>query len=290
MNMPALQKLKSLTVYPSARTTAEWAEVDAAIRNTAFFSATIEDEHVLTYLKKMVEYALEEGLSMQEFTRVALHMLENISVQPDTRGDVVRQEAIETLFNPTRLRLVFRTQSELAHGYAQTCEHFSDRALRMFPAWRFVRQPGAKESQKRPDHVKHEGAVRLKTDVDFWNARNRPEIGGFGNPFPPFGFNSWCRVEEVSRAECERLGLIKPGAKVPKSQKLAEHSFAESLSQIGTASTVDLSADAVERIKQRCKAAGITLDVLKNELSIRRDKTITTLKRAAENAWINELF
>ena len=288
--MPALKKLKSLTVYPSARTTAEWAEVDAAIRNTAFFSATIEDEHVLTNLKKMVEFALEEGLSMQEFTRVALHMLENISVQPDTRGDVVRQESIETLFNPTRLRLVFRTQSELAHGYAQTCEQFSDRALRMFPAWRFVRQPGAKESQKRPDHVRHEGAVRLKSDTDFWLARNRPEIGGFGNPYAPWGFNSWMRSEEVSRAECERLGLIKPGEKAPQSQKLAEHTFADTLSQIGTASTVDLTADAVERIKKKCKAAGITLDVLKNELSIRRDKSVSKLKKAAENAWINELF
>lgn len=291
--MPAQKKLKSLALYPSARTSAEWSQVDAAIRNTSFFSATIESEHVLANMKKMVELAMEQGLSMQEFTRQALIMLENISVAPKTGNTVVDKktsESLKTLFDPTRLRLIFRTQTELAHGYAQTCEQFSDRALRMFPAWRFVRQPGAKESQKRPDHVAHENAVRLKTDVEFWKARNRPEIGGFGNPYGPWGFNSWMRTEEVSREECIDLGLIKEDEPPKKSAEIAEKSLSDVLSQIGTVSSDNFTAAQINRIINQCKAAGINVAGVGGSLTMANDRTIEQLQEEELAAWVDEQF
>lgn len=46
--------------------------------------------------------------------------------------------------------------------------------------------------------------------------------GGFddtlGNPYPPFAFNSGFDQDGVDRAECEELGLIKPGQAAPRAE------------------------------------------------------------------------
>ena len=39
-----------------------------------------------------------------------------------------------------------------------------------------------------------------------------------GNPFPPFAFNSGYDQDGVDRAECERLGLIRPGQPAPRAE------------------------------------------------------------------------
>ena len=54
--------------------------------------------------------------------------------------------------------------------------------------------------------------MRLKTDYQFWaQEMNAKSLGGFEVPWPPYGFNSYMEQEDVSRAEAERLGLLKKG-------------------------------------------------------------------------------
>ena len=256
---------RELDLYPSAMTSAEWAEVEPAVRNNAFFSACVEDERVLAALKKLVDEALAEGLSPQEFVRRALVMLEAIRLTPPEDGAEreIFEESVEILYDPERLRLILRTQEQMASGYAAFCKAFERVQLLLNPGWRFVRQPGAKT--KREDHVKHEGAVRLKTDWQFWLARNDPSFGGFGNPYAPFGFNSWMRTFPVSREECEKLGLLKPGEKVTIPDALFNWNLPETLRQMGTASTVELPKDAVDRIIDRCKDEGVQVEPVPGE-------------------------
>lgn len=251
---------RELELYPSAMTSAEWAEVEPAVRNNAFFSACVEDERVLAVLKGLVDEALAEGLSPAEFVRRALVMLEGIRLTPPEDGAAreVFEESIGVLYDPERLRLILRTQEQLASGYAAFCKAFERVHLLLNPGWRFERQPGAKT--KREDHVKHEGAVRLKTDWQFWLARNDPSFGGFGNPYAPFGFNSWMRTFPVSREECERLGLLQPGETVTIPDELFDWNLPETLRRMGTASTLDLPKDAVDRIIDRCKEEGVQVE------------------------------
>ena len=256
---------RELELYPSAMTSAEWAEMEPAVRNNAFFSACVEDERVLAALKKLVDEALAEGLSPQEFVRRALLMLEAIRLTPPEDGAEreVFEKSVEILYDPERLRLILRTQEQMASGYAAFCKAFERVQLLLNPGWRFVRQPGAKT--KRDDHVKHEGAVRLKTDWQFWLARNDPAFGGFGNPYAPFGFNSWMRTFPVSREECEKLGLLKPGEKVTIPDELFNWNLPETLRQMGTASTAELPKDAVDRIIDRCKDEGVQVEPVPGE-------------------------
>lgn len=48
-----------------------------------------------------------------------------------------------------------------------------------------------------------------------------------GNPFPPFAFNSGYMTEELSRDECEELGLLQPGDPGPAADMEADDLFAD---------------------------------------------------------------
>lgn len=223
---PYVDHFKQLEPTPSPFTTKEWMQESPAVRRGAFFSATVEDEKLLGALRNFVQKGLEEGWTESQFVNNVSRWM---SETKDALGIPYRQDKwrmktmsdeerarydndVRNIDSRARLRLIFRTQAELANGFRQFVTDFQPENLRAYPGWRFYRQPGA--LTKRLDHVIFDGWIRLKTDIKFWLNRNNPKFGGFDNPYPPFGFNSWMRVSPVSRAQCEKLKLIKPGEPV----------------------------------------------------------------------------
>lgn len=287
------QHVSKLQLYPSARSSVEWAEVEPAVRNTSFFSATVEDYRILSLVQGLVATGLEQGLSIAEFVYQAEQALDMLSVAAYGDKGEHFDKSLATVNEYNRLRLIFRTQGELAHGYRQFCEAFNPIDLKIYPGWRFMRMPGAKESQKRKDHVDHEGVVRLKTDIDFWLDRNRFEIGGFGNPYGPWGFNSWMYCEPVEREECEALGLLRPGEKVTPPPELSEWNLPDVLQQMGTASTRGIDRDAVKGIIDRCKKEeGFTVQWTEEDETLqivpKQNEPLGALSDATFDEWLNE--
>jgi hypothetical protein len=94
--------------------------------------------------------------------------------------------------------------------------------------------------------------VRLKTDLDFWTAMNSPEIGGFGVPWGPWGFNSGMDVEDVDREEAEQLGLLAPGARVAPVDK----DFNERLQASATGLDDDMLAQLRAQFGEQIEIAG----------------------------------
>lgn len=289
-----IEHVGKLKLYPSARTSAEWNMVDPAVKATSFFSACVEDERVLAGLQSVVQQAMEEGMSMQDFVDEALSMLDFIRIEPPDDAEEKKRFkfSIDTLYNPKRLRLIYRTQEQLAHGYKAFCEAFDPEWLDMFPAWEFVRQPGAVESQKRPDHVKHEGAIELKTNLQFWLDRNSFDQGGFGNPYGPWGFNSWMRTFDVDRETAEALGLIAPGEAVQVPAELAEWNLPNMLKQAGSTSTKELDDAALESIWRKCEKEGIGVewqaDVEVLSIAPTKGSALGKLSSDTFDAWMNE--
>lgn len=296
--MPAGRNISDLTLYPSSDTSAEWAMVEPVVRNNAFFSACVEDERLLGALQKLAAQADTESWSVGLFLDEAVQMLDNIAADAGTVKDDAFRESFDILYNVERLRLIYLTQRELTAGYANFQEEFTPFKLRMAPAWKFHRQPGAKEQNKRADHVRHEGEVRLKTDIAYWLDRNRPEIGGFGNPYAPWGFNSWMRSLPVRRKEAESLGLLKPGEQLTVPPALAEWSLLRAMNQVGQASVPDLTPEQQQRVVERCAEKGIAvlemqpepqktvLQVLPNPKD--PNDPLTNLEDATLEAWLNE--
>lgn len=263
--MPTAQRrVRDLRLSPSAHTTAGWQGVSAAVRNTSFFSACVEDVRILAALQELVDRAIQNGWSVTSFVEHALNMLDDIRLEryPGSEGREHGQEfddSFDILYDINRLRLIYQTQRDLANGFRQFVEDFDPFELQVYPAWEFVRQPGAKEENKRTDHVKHEGAIRLKTDLPFWLARNSPDQGGFGNPYGPWGFNSWMRVFPVDRETAEAMGLIKPGERLQIPAEYAEWNIGNVIQNIGTASVTDLLPEQRQSVVDRCEEEGITV-------------------------------
>jgi hypothetical protein len=74
-----------------------------------------------------------------------------------------------------------------------------------FPGARLIRDMGVKEP--RPRHQENLGEVRLKTDPRWAEFHNAKDIGGFGVPWGPYGFNSGVTQEDVSREDAMTYGL-----------------------------------------------------------------------------------
>lgn len=202
-------------------TTRERAMLPAAERVNSIFTADMEKASLLQRLANMLddflagkrqEIILPDGTSttvgvMQgkaDFIAKARGFMAAEGMTPDARDN-----HITNIGARSRLALIFDTYTRSCYGQARWESGMTPEMLYAYPAWRFVRHPGAR--MPRPLHVLNEGAVRLKTDFQFWAVEmNSPAIGGFLLPWPLYGFNSWMDIESVSRAECIQGGLIGP--------------------------------------------------------------------------------
>lgn len=198
----------------------------AAERVNAIFTAEVERAHFLQRTADMLddflsgkreEIVLNDGSSTTvgvvqgkaDFIKKARDFMVAEGMVPDARNN-----HITNIGARSRLSLIFDTLTRSCYGQARWESGMTPEMLNAFPAWRFVRHPGARSP--RLLHMMNEGAVRLKTDFQFWAVEmNSPSIGGFMLPWPIYGFNSWMDIESVSRDECVRSGLIgqdwKPG-------------------------------------------------------------------------------
>ena len=218
-----LEKFLAKHPTPSGMDSKEWAALNAAMKENKFFSSKVENIRLLERLHRLIKNYLtgeKETLpngetvikvgSAADFSNQALQWLQTEGlVPPDAEGPKYHND-IKNIGALARLKLIFKTNVRHSIGAAQWEASMKPANLKAWPAFRFIRFPGAKT--KRLVHVVNEDAVRLKTDFTFWaDEMNAASLGGFEVPWPPFGFNSYMDQEPVSREECERLGLLKPG-------------------------------------------------------------------------------
>lgn len=225
--LEGLKNLLARKVRPGPFTSQEWQAVAPAIRQRAFFSATVNSARVLHRFRSMLldwqsgavetiqtptgatETAFKQsGLAAFRERAADLLVSEGLASPADYKNESIRNVA-----SLARLKLVFQTNTAQAQEFAIYQQRVADPArLNRFPALEFVRTPGAKVP--RTLHVANEGAVRRVDDIGFWLAQNAPDIGGFSVPWGPWGFNSFMATFPVARARAEKLGLVRPGERV----------------------------------------------------------------------------
>lgn len=245
----AIQSLADKAVTPSAMTSAQWQKIPAAIRQRAFFSATVENARFLQSARDFIgDYLKQTVVTLPDGQK---------AMKAGGRGDFVtamkefmhksgmersKDESITDVGGSARLRLIFDTQVRQAHDFGNYEQGRDPEMLNQFPAWRFIRNNAVEEP--RPLHEANEGEVRLKTDTEFWLAMNSPEIGGFGVPYGPWGFNSGMDVEEVTREEAVELGLLAEDEQLEPGE-LDDGEFNDGL----TASMDGVDEDLQEKLK-----------------------------------------
>lgn len=223
--LDALRALLRRKAAPSTFKSADWQAVGPAIRQRSFFSATINSAKVLNRMRNMLldwqagttetvtnpttgaEETVYKVNGLAEFRERAGTLL--VSEGLATPADF-KNTRIDNVVSNARLQLIFNTNTEQAQTFANWQMRVMDPSiLNQWPAARFERRPGARTFRDR--HVAAEGQVRRYDDFEFWLFQNAADIGGFEVPWGPWGFNSYMRQTPVSRAEAERLGLVRPG-------------------------------------------------------------------------------
>jgi hypothetical protein len=217
-----IDRLDAKTPIGSAMRTAEWERVPQGLRDGAFFSAGVTHTQFLAAQQKAVTDIIARaketnaaGESMWkmdrgQFVKQLRQMGEALGVQhPTGREGGIKERDITDPLSIARLQLVVNTQLELAYGYGQYVTAMDEDVLQEWPAWELVRITPRKAPRdwfqrwSEAGGTLHDGRmIALKTDP-IWAKLSR-----FGNPHPPFDFNSGMGVEEVDRDTAESLGLM----------------------------------------------------------------------------------
>lgn len=187
-----------------------WSTVQAGLRDRALWSSEVTQTKILYAMRQNLSELARGGKSESEVRRDLREYLTSIGYDSgDNRG------TIKDLMTKARLDVMMRTNVDQAKGYASHLQATSRVAILTRPAYKLVRVKQRKMPRDwgarwtaAAQEVGWEGVARngemiaLKTSP-IWTALSR-----FGNPFPPFDFNSGMGVEDVKKSYCREIGLL----------------------------------------------------------------------------------
>ena len=203
--MTAAERLLSKALVGSGLDSRQWSGIQAGLRDRAFFMAKVEEQRILHAARRGVADILESGKSASEVRRDLREVLKRLHYDPgEKRGTV------QDLTTRRRLDVMIETNVGQARGWAQHMRATTEGALAAFPAYELVRVKQRRAPRDWRVRWRAAGGrlyaegrmIALKTDP-VWAAISR-----FGNPFPPFDYNSGMGLDDVGRRECVRLGVI----------------------------------------------------------------------------------
>ncbi len=241
--MEAVKHLQAKGLMPTALTSAQLRDLDAALRRQSVFSAQTTMEGYLKEIKAAIGSIVEpqqvlrpgetqtvtEGMNPVT-ARVALkeYLKKQGYVAPDGKAGT-----IEDLSSNQRINLVVRTNTQLAQGAGQFVKaNESEDEVDLFPAQELYRAAARKKQRDwgerwlaAADESGDEDAARVYEETGrmvalkssgIWQALG-DGAGGYddtlGNPYAPFAFESGMDLDNVSRADATELGLLDEGEK-----------------------------------------------------------------------------
>jgi hypothetical protein len=218
----ALQSMEVKSILPTTMSSAELQQVDVAIRERALFSARVTNAEYLQEIDDVLQRYINGDTDLATARLDLQQKLRQLGYEafPGDEGTITDFSSDE------RINLVLDTNAEMAAGYGEWLQGQSPAILDQWPAQEIYRAFGRMHPREwetrwteaaassESDYVitkfdEHNfQAVALKNDP-VWNAISR-----FGNPYPPFDFNSGMDVRDVTRDKAMQLGLIDRDQKI----------------------------------------------------------------------------
>lgn len=174
------------------KTSFAWQDVTHQEHDHAFTVAKMLDLDLLRDVKKMVDQALAEGMTLRDFQKQLQPLLE-------TKGWWGRKEMVDPetgevrdvqLGSPRRLRTIFQTNLATAYAAGQWAQivETSERA-----PW--LMYTAVHDNRTRPEHMAWDGRV-LRFDDPWWQTH-----------YPPNGWNCRCDVIQLNDRQVKKMGL-----------------------------------------------------------------------------------
>lgn len=212
----------------SGISSAKWSEVNAALRDRAFFSSRVESLKFLQTCRSLIANMLENKPSDEKSITSRAKVVSEIMQAARAAGISYGTNSVTDPGSMQRANLIIDTNAAMAAGYASAIQSNTFGARLAFPAQELVRIEPRKIPRNWPLRWRNKGGklynnrmIALKDDP-IWS-----KISAFDNPYPPFDFNSGMGVRDVSYDEALSLGVIKSDYKPPEKSPLK--SFNEKL-------------------------------------------------------------
>ena len=209
--------------------------IPAEIRDAAFWSARTPFVDYLAQTSDMIQRLVQpdvrvmddvagatvpgESISPAQVRAKMKQLLEGLSYRPaaaDAGG-------LKDLSSDQRINLIIDTQLSMQRGKGSGMASQNPTTLKLFPAdelWRAIYpRIKARDWQTRWNNARADldddttATYAVNPAGPFVALKNDPiwtEISAFGNPYPPFDYNSGMRVRDVGRAKAIRLGVLAP--------------------------------------------------------------------------------
>jgi hypothetical protein len=203
------QRFLSKRIDASGLSTAQRERISADINDAAFFSSKVSDAKLL---ERMQDYIARAARGESGFYRNGF-ISKMKSVLPGAQSETTASRgALTELSSSRRLGLIFDFQRERMNAEVFLAQGENPDHAWLYPALELIRESRRNVPRNWRERwidaggKLYAGRMIALRDDPIWR-----KISRFGSPTPPFDFNSGMGLEEVSRTEAERLGLIKPG-------------------------------------------------------------------------------
>lgn len=204
----AIDRIKSKTAVTSEMRAAEWAEVPLQIRNRAQFSAAVVSARVVQDIQQRMENELQwkvgDGIGGDAFIRGMRGTLASEGMATNPQG------ALTDISSNRRLELIYDMQTRDARNFSKWKMDLDPDLLAAAPAQELVRVRDSREKRDWPRRWAEAGGemrgrmAAHKLD-GIWI-----RISRFGNPWPPFDYNSGMGVEDILADDARVLGIEPP--------------------------------------------------------------------------------
>lgn len=220
----AVNLLLKKKLMPTRMSTATLDGVAAGIKRASMFSARVNNATFLQRASDLIARIVEPqaggggraSYMDQATARMILKdYLKSISYQPPATRLTGAAEQMTDLSSDPRLNLIIKTNVRMAQGFGQHQQANDPDVLDAYPAQELVRQGWRKVPR---DWLKrwqdaggtlYGGRMIARKDDPIWT-----KISRFGNPYPPFDFNSGMSVRPVGRRLAIQYGVIAKGDSV----------------------------------------------------------------------------
>ncbi|MCE0484232.1 MAG: hypothetical protein LV479_08350 [Methylacidiphilales bacterium] len=190
-----------------------------------FSAKTLNAQLLQGYQDRLMSASQENIATMRAQMKDLIDALEIAPPSEEEAG------TITDLGSNARIGLKLRTDLSMARGYGQYTEGMTEGALQAFPALELIRV----EDRRVPREwfeIWDDAADELGDETTATSAEETGrmvavkgdpiwlEISDFGQPWPPFQFNSGMGVEDVDYEDAVDLGVIDPDDIVPQPEAM----------------------------------------------------------------------
>lgn len=213
----ASQQVRAL--LPTSASAADLATLPTSIHQRALCSARTQSARHLSMIDRIAKQIVNpdfvdgrprlpgEYMSLPKARALLRASLKQIGYHPDDIDAV--PGTLKDLGSYQRMNLIIDTQTKMARGYGQYAQGQTPAILDQFPCQELVRF----ESREIPrDWITrwlaeggqlYGGRMIARKDARIWI-----DISQFGQPYPPFDYNSGMALRDVDRDEAMSLGVI----------------------------------------------------------------------------------